>query len=124
MARPKNNGPTDHELLILNILWKEAPLGVAEILERFPKKPLPAYSSLLTIVRLMEQKGYIKHIKEGKAFLYSPLLKQEHHKKTELKKVADKLFDGSRFDLAVNLLKEEKLSASEIRQLKALLEEL
>ncbi len=122
MGRPKSVGPTDHELLILKILWDDSPVGVSEILERFPKKPAPAYSSLLTIVRLMEQKGYIKHVKEGKAFLYSPILKQDIHKKSELKNIADKLFGGSRFDLAVNLLKEEKLSAAEVRKLKELLE--
>lgn len=124
MARPKNSGPTEHELIILNILWEYFPLSVSEIVDKFPKNPAPAYSSVLTIVRLMEKKGYLKHTQEGKAFLYSPLLKQDHYKKSELKKLTERFFEGSKFNLAVNLLKEEKLTAKEIQKLKALLEDL
>jgi predicted transcriptional regulator len=124
MPRPKTTGPTEHELLILNILWEQSDLSVSDILERFPKKPAPAYSSLLTIVRLMEKKGYIKHNQDGKAFFYSAILKKENYKKSEVKKVADRFFGGSKFELAVNLIKNEGLSSKEIQKLKALLEEL
>lgn len=124
MARPKSTGPTDHELMILKILWESSPLSVNEILERFPKKPVPAYSSLLTIVRLMDQKGYIKHEKQGKAYFYEPVLKEKSYSKSEVNKLVNKIFDGSKYDLAVNLLKEEKLKPSEIKKLKSLLEEL
>lgn len=124
MARPKSSGPTDHELIILKILWENSPLSVNEILERFPKKPVPAYSSLLTIVRLMDKKGYICHEKQGKAYFYEPVLKEKSYSKSEVKKLVDKIFGGSKYDLAVNLIKNEKLKADEIQQLKNLLEDL
>ena len=124
MARPKSLGPTDHELVILKILWESSPLSVQEILQRFPKKPVPAYTSLLTIVRLMEKKGYIDHEKQGKAFYYRPLLKESSFSHSEVGRLVERVFGGSSFDLAVNLLKDEKLNQGEIKKLKKLLEEL
>lgn len=124
MARPKSSGPTDYELAILKILWSEAPLSISEILERFPKKPKPAYSSLLTIVRLMDKKGYISHEKKGKAYFYYPVLKEEKYSKSEIKKLADTIFGGSKYDLAVNIIKKEKLKPEEVAHLKKLVEEL
>ncbi|MCJ8275927.1 MAG: BlaI/MecI/CopY family transcriptional regulator [Bdellovibrionales bacterium] len=122
MARPKSSGPTDHEIAILKVLWQEAPLSVADIIARFPKEPKPAYSSMLTIVRLMDKKGYIKHEKVGKAYYYSPLLEEEKFSRGEIKKLADIAFGGSQYDLAVNIIKQEKLHPEEIQELKALLE--
>ncbi len=124
MPRPTGNRPTEHELSILMILWRKSPLSIAEILEQFSKHPAPAYSSILTAVRLMEKKGYIRHSKEGKAFLYSPVLKQERYQRTELKKITDRFFGGSAFALAVNLVKDESLNATERAQLKKILENL
>ena len=124
MPRPKSTKPTSHELMILRVLWKEHPLSIAEILEKIPKKPKPSYSSLLTIVRIMDQKGFIQYEKRGKAFFYSPVLKEEKYSKLEIKNLADSLFGGSSFDLAVNIIKKEKLQPEEIESLKKLLEEL
>ncbi len=124
MARPKSSEPTKHELEILKLLWEESPLSVADILDRFPKKPKPAYSSILTIVRLMDKKGYVKHEKKGKAYYYSPVLKEKKYSRIEIKKLADTMFGGSQYDLAVNIIKQEKLKPEEIKELKLLLEEL
>ncbi|MCB0411037.1 MAG: BlaI/MecI/CopY family transcriptional regulator, partial [Bdellovibrionales bacterium] len=75
MARPKQPGLTENEIEVMKILWEEHPLKVADILDALDKKPKPAYTSLMTLVQTMEKKGYIKAIKDGKAYLYSPLLK-------------------------------------------------
>ena len=122
MARPKTNGPTDYELEILSVLWAQSPLSVGELLERLNRTPKPAYTSLLTIVRSMEVKGFLKHTQEGKAFLYSPVLKKAKYKRSEIKRVADRLFGGSTVELAVNLISEEKLTTEEIEKLKKILE--
>lgn len=124
MARPKSTGPTDHELSILKILWEESPLNVTEILERLDKKPKPAYSSLLTIVRLMDKKGYLKYEKKGKAFFYSPILNEKKYLKKEIKKLVNNVFEGSQYQLAVNLIQEDNLNRDEIENLKKILEEL
>ena len=121
MARPKVSGLTEHELEVVKILWERSSLSVADILAAFPRKPKPAYTSLLTAIRSMEKKGYLQHVQEGKAFLYSSLLKKSDYKKFEVKRLADRLFGGSRVELAVNLIKDEKLSPKEIQELRDLL---
>ena len=87
MARPQMAGLTEHELSIMRILWKRAPLTVSEILEHWPRKPKPAYTSLLTAVRAMDKKGYLKHAQEGKAYFYSPVLQKGQYRSSQLKRL-------------------------------------
>lgn len=122
MARPKQPGLTENELDVMKVLWSEAPLKVADILERLKRQPKPAYTSLLTLVQAMERKGYIAHEQDGKAYAYSPELQQRHFTNNEIKRVAKRLFNDSPFALAMNLVKDEHLSKEEIKQLKQLLE--
>lgn len=122
MARPKQPGLTENELDVMKVLWKEAPLKVAEILERLKRHPKPAYTSLLTLVQAMERKGYIAHEQDGKAYSYSPKLHERIFTSGEIKRVAKRLFNGSPFALAVNLVKDEHLSQEEIKRLRQLLE--
>lgn len=124
MARPKTPGLTEYELSIMNVLWRESPLSVQSILERLGREPPPAYTSLLTIVRTMEQKGHLTREKDGKAHLYAPAVAKNAVKKEEMKRLINGLFNGNGFDLAVNLVKSEKLSAAEKTELKKLLEDL
>lgn len=124
MARPKSSNPTDYELSILKILWEESPLSVSQILERIEKKAKPAYSSLLTIVRLMETKGYLNHEKRGKAFFYWPILKQEKVSHQAITKLVDSIFGGNPYKLAVNIIQKEQLSEDEVAELKRIVEEL
>jgi predicted transcriptional regulator len=69
----------------------------------------------------MEKKGYIKHQKNGKAFAYLPVLKQEKFLISEVKRVAKRLFGGSPGKLVLNLVENEHLSESETEALKQLL---
>jgi BlaI family transcriptional regulator, penicillinase repressor len=124
MARPPASGLTEHELAIMKILWKHPPMTVSDILELWPRNPKPAYTSLLTAVRLMEDKKYLTHTKKGKAFLYSPLLQRSQYRNNQLKRFIGGLFDGNAYELAVNLIKAEELNREEIKNLKKLLEEL
>ena len=124
MARSEAVILTDHELSIMRILWDEAPLGVQEILDRFPRKPKPAYTSLLTAVRSMEKKGLLSHVKAGKAFLYRPLLQKAKYKRSALMRLLKSVFDGDAFDLAANLVKAEALDANDVDQIKRMLEDL
>ena len=123
MPRPKQPGLTENELDVMHVLWIQAPLKVAEILEKLKRKPKPAYTSLLTLVQTMERKGYIGHEQEGKAYSYSPKLKQSNYMNNEIKRVTRRLFDGSPLALAMNLVKEDHLSENDIKQLKQLLEQ-
>ncbi|MBO9665391.1 MAG: BlaI/MecI/CopY family transcriptional regulator [Bdellovibrio sp.] len=121
MPRPRQPGLTENELEVMKILWETAPLKVADILENISRKPKPAYTSVLTLIQSMEKKGYIQHIKDGKAFLYSPVLQQRNFITTEVKRIAKRLFDSTPGALILNLVKQEQLSADEIAELKKLL---
>ena len=72
----------------------------------------------------MDRKGYIKHEQKGKAYFYFPILKEEKYSRSEIKKLADSVFGGSKYDLAVNIIKKEKLKPEEVAQLKKLVEDL
>jgi BlaI family transcriptional regulator, penicillinase repressor len=123
MARPRQPGLTENELEVINILWENAPLTVSELREVIKRKPKPAYTSLLTLVQVMEKKGYIAHEKVGKAYAYFPLLKKEKFLTREIKRVANRLFGGSPGELVLNLVEREQLSKKELASLKKLLEE-
>lgn len=123
MARPSQPGLTENELEVMNILWESSPLKVGDILEHIGRKPKPAYTSLLTLVQAMEKKGYIAHKEEGKAYAYFPKLRESQFKKSEIKRVAHRIFGGSPLALVMNLVKDDHLSSEEIKQLKQLLEE-
>jgi predicted transcriptional regulator len=108
----------------MQILWERSLLTVNEILEQFPREPKPAYTSLLTAVQSMEKKGLLVHEKDGKAYRYRPVLQKSKYKKSALRRLLGSVFDDNPYDLAVNLLKGEKLGKDEIQKLKQLLEQL
>lgn len=124
MVRPTAPHLTEHELRIMQILWSASPLSVADILERLERQPKPAYTSLLTVVRTLEQKGHIGHEKESKAHLYYPILRKQVYQRRELQRLVHGLFEGDAFALAVNLVKSERLDETEVAELKELLEKL
>jgi predicted transcriptional regulator len=121
MVRPKQSGLTDNEYKVMRVLWKSSPLKVQEILERIDKKPKPAYTSLMTLVKTMTDKGYLSAKKEGKAFFYSPVLKETNLFKSELGRLKERFFGGSTSNLIVNLIKKEDLSEEEISELREIL---
>ena len=124
MARPHVRGLTENELEIMQVLWEQAPLSIADILERLQKKPKPAYNSVLTLVRILEKKGHVHHEKEGKAFHYHPLLDRQKYRQSEVKSLLSRLFQGDVVDLAVSLVKSNPLTGSDRQELKRLLEDL
>ncbi len=123
MPRPRQPGLTENELEVMRVLWTNAPLKIADILDLLHRTPKPAYTSLLTLVQAMEKKGYIKHQKSGKAFVYLPILQQEKFLISEVKRIAKRLFGGSPGKLVLNLVENEQLSDAEIKTLKQLLKD-
>jgi predicted transcriptional regulator len=123
MPRPRQPGLTENELEVMHVLWAHAPLKIADILDLLQRTPKPAYTSLLTLVQTMEKKGYIKHQKNGKAFVYLPILQQKKFLLSEVKRIAKRLFRGSPGKLVLNLVENEQLSDDEIKVLKQLLKD-
>jgi predicted transcriptional regulator len=112
---------TDRELDVMAVLWERGPSTVAEVREHLEDRL--AYTTVLTVLRTLEAKGYVSHEEEGKAHRYAPLVARDRAGKTALGQVLDKIFGGSREMLLANLVKERGVDAAELRKLKKILDE-
>src|SRR2546428_373869 len=93
MESPVHISFTDRELDAMSVLWEVGPATVAEVRERITDDL--AYTTVLTILRTLEQKGYVSHTEDGRAHRYKPLVKREVAGRTALRRLMDKVFDGS-----------------------------
>ncbi len=121
MARRKSPTLTEVELELMDVLWTKGSATVGEIVEVLPEERL-AYSSVLTMMRILEQKGYVTHEKESRAFIYRPLLDRQQAQKNVLGYLLKRFFNNSPELLVVNLLEHEEVGAVEIKRLKRLIE--
>lgn len=112
----------DLELRILNVLWERGPATVRHVLESLPAKGRPAYTTVLTIMRLMHEKGYLDREERGKAHVYRPRLQERRVKRGLLRGLIDSAFRGSTEALLVRLLEEEQLSPDELARIRRLID--
>ncbi len=110
---------TGRELDVMSVLWDVGPATVAEVRERIADDL--AYTTVLTILRTLEQKGYVSHTEDGRAHRYKPLVKREVAGRTALRQLVDKVFDGSPELLLTQFVSDENLSDEELRRLRKLL---
>jgi len=112
---------TEVELELMTILWRLKEASVAEIIDELPKDRKLAYTSVSTIIRILEQKEIITSKKEGRGHIYSPLIQKSDYESKALKHVVDKVFEGTPLLLVKQLLSSTKLSESEILELNNLI---
>jgi len=110
---------TDRELDVMSVLWDVGPATVAQVRERIADDL--AYTTVLTVLRTLEQKGYVSHTEDGRAHRYKPLVKREVAGRTALRRLVDKVFDGSPELLLTQLVSDKNLSEEELRRLRKLL---
>jgi len=113
MARKKSPHFTDAELRLMEVLWNKGSATVSDVLEGLKTKPALAYSTVITTLRILETKGYVNHTKEGRTFTYQPLIGRDE----------ERLFEGSPELLVTSLFEDRKISAAEMKRLRALIEE-
>lgn len=112
---------TDRELDVMAVLWDHGPATVAEVRARLLDDL--AYTTVLTVLRTLEQKGHVDHEEEGKAYRYRPLVAREAAGESALRRLVGKVFRGSNELLLTHLVADERLSDAEIRRMRALLDE-
>ena len=112
---------SDRELDVMAVLWARGSGTVAEVREALPD-PL-AYTTVLTVLRTLEEKGFVGHEEEGKAHRYLPLVARERAGRSALTRMVDKLFDGSPELLLTQLVSDRKLSPHDIRRLRRILDQ-
>jgi predicted transcriptional regulator len=121
MPRKKSPQLTEAELRLMNVLWEKGQATVGEVAEALTGDPPLAYSSVLTILRILEGKGYLRHTKEGRAFLYEPAVNRDEASTGAMRQLLAKFFNNSPELLVANLLSDEALSRKEIDRLKKLI---
>ena len=123
MARPPSQYPTGLELEILKILWRDGESPVRHVRDALAPLRDPAYTSVMTTMNIMRRKGYLKRRRNGKSFLYSPLVSEQATSRGMLSDLVERVFDGSARALMVNLLEAEGIGGGEIEELRALINE-
>jgi predicted transcriptional regulator len=122
LARSKSATLTEAELRIMNVLWDRGSATVHEVLEALPAKPALAYNSVLTIIRILEKKGYAKHVKDQRAHVYLPQVDRKDATRFEVRHLVSRFFGNSREQLVLNVLEESGVDADELDRVRQLLE--
>src|SRR5262245_58610936 len=118
MPRPKSPTMTDGELRLMRVLWDKGQATVGEVDDALKTRPKPAYNTVLTLLRIMEKKGYVSHSKDGRAFIFLPMVDRADASRSALQTLVNRFFDGSPRLLMLNLLQDEQLSPEALKQLK------
>ena len=122
---PPRQSPTltEAELRIMDVLWPKGSATVQQVLEALPGKPELAYNSVLTTIRILEKKGYVKHVKDGRAHVYAPAIERKEATRSEISHLVSRFFRDSHEDLVLNILEDRGLDAKELERLKEMLAE-
>lgn len=105
----------------MNVLWQKGSATVHQLLEALPGKPSLAYNSVLTTIRILERKGYVKHIKDGRAHIYMPLVGQKEATRFEVRNLVNRFFKNSHELLVLNILENKDMDAAELDRVSQLL---
>jgi BlaI family penicillinase repressor len=111
----------DRELEVMNVLWDRGSGTVADVREQLPADL--AYTTVLTILRNLEEKGLVTHEMEGRAHRYFPAVARVSAQSSALSRLMGSMFKGSAEELLVHLVKERQLSAAQLERVQRLIEE-
>jgi predicted transcriptional regulator len=121
MARSRSKTLTEAELRLMEVLWVRGTATVAEVMSSLPPPPI-AYNSVLTTMRILEQKGFVAHEEAGRAFVYHPLVARDAAAQTAVGHLVSRFFENSSGSLALRLIESERPSDDELSRLKTLIE--
>jgi predicted transcriptional regulator len=122
MARKKSANLTDAELRLMNVLWTKGCCTVTEVLGALPAKPALAYSTVITTLRILEDKGYVSHKKDGRAFQYEPIVGRQDARRSALRQLMLRFFEGSPELLMASLFESGEVDAKELQRLRRLID--
>jgi predicted transcriptional regulator len=113
---------TEAELRIMQVLWQNGPGSVQQILDALPAKPVLAYNTVLTTIRILEKKGYVGHDKDGRAHIFRPLVERHEASRSEIRHLVSRFFRNSHEDLVLNILEDRGIAPDELERLRKMLE--
>src|SRR6478735_1882060 len=123
MPRTESEHPTELELDILKVLWKESPLPVREVRARLATDAgrRLAHSSVITMLNIMHRKGFLRRKKVGNAFVFAPKIEKDRVGGKMMRDLLSRVFDGSASAMVLNLLETNDLDAAELAELRKLI---
>ena len=121
MPRKKSAHLTDAELRLMRVLWDKGAATVAEVQAGLQGDPPLAYSSVITTLRILEVKGYVRHSRGGRAFRYEPVVARQEARHSAVTQLLHRFFEGSPELLMTSLFQDRKIGARELRQLRKLI---
>ncbi len=104
----------------MDVLWLRGSGTVQQVLDSI-SPPALAYNSVLTTIRVLEKKGYLKHLKDGRAHVYTPLVGQKEATRSEIRQLVTRFFKNSHEQLVLNLLEDQGIEPEEVGRLRAML---
>lgn len=113
---------TEAELRLMNVLWQKGTATVHQLLQALPDNPSLAYNSVLTTIRVLEKKGYVKHVKDGRAHIYMPLVGEKEATRFAVRNLVGRFFKNSHELLVLNILEDNSIDGEELKRLGKLLE--
>ena len=122
---PPRKSPTltEAELRLMDVLWQKQKATVQQILEALPSNPSLAYNSVLTTIRVLEKKGYVRHVKDGRAHVYVPLVERTEATRSEIRHLIQRFFGNSHELLVLNILEDDSIDTAELKRLRQLLDQ-
>lgn len=119
--KKQDKKPSDLELQILSLLWQQGPMTVRQVLDTLPDKRSRAYTTVLSVMQVMEKKGFLSRTQEGTAHLYSPKLSRTKVLGEHMRKIVSHVFAGSRAAAIQQLLSDSPLSENELTEIESLI---
>ena len=121
MARKRSPTLTDAESRVMSVVWQRETATVGDVVAALTQERVVTYSTVQTILRILETKGYVTHEKVARAFVYRPAVDERQARQRAVKHLVARLFNGSPSLLVLNVLEDEAIDRTELRRLKKLI---
>lgn len=121
MSRPTSKHPTELELEILKVLWHIGPATVRQVRDELAAIRDLAYTTVMTMMTIMDKKGYVQRKKDGRSFIYEAKYHEQKASKNMLQDIVDRLFGGSTTAVMQHLLETSELDDGELKQIRSLI---
>ena len=117
MVRPRHTNPTPGELEVLQVIWDQGPSTVREVMDVLNQQRPRAYTTVMSLMNVMEEKGMLTSKPQGRAFVYAARTTRKKAQKDLLGDLLNRAFDGSANELVTNLLDQAKPTQAELDQI-------
>ena len=123
MPRKQSPALTDAESQVMQVLWRVNQASVGDVVSAMSETRAVTYSTVQTILRILETKGYVTHDKVARAFIYRAVIDKRQARRRALRHLVSRLFEGSPTLLVLNVLEDEGIDPVERQRLKRLIEQ-